>query len=141
MADTVTSRQIFDGMRYVEYEFTNKSDGTGESAVQKIDISTLVGQDGKSGSTTNNNVQSLTFVSGDWEVNGFNHISILWDRTSADELVTLISDSGGVDLFATGGATEADTAAAGTGDILLTTDGGASGSSYRIRLMFRKKYA
>ena len=41
MADTVTVTKIHDGFRYVTYEFTNESDGTGESAVKKIDLTGL----------------------------------------------------------------------------------------------------
>ena len=66
---------------------------------------------------------------------------MLWDRTSADETIEVMVDSGGVDLTADGGKTETDKTVAGTGDILLTTDGGADGSGYRIRMKFRKKYA
>jgi len=139
MADAVTVTKIFDGIRYTEYEFTNRSDGTGESAVQKIDISTLVGDNGAA--TGGNRPQGLTFVSGDWEVNGFNYITALWDRTAADEVIEVMVDSGGVDFFPTGGKNETDRTVAGTGDILITTNGGAAGSGYRIRMMFRKKYA
>ena len=137
MADTVKVTKLSDNMRYCEYEFLNRSDGTGEAAVQKIDISTLVGSDG---STAGDRPTSLTFVDGDWEVNGFNYVTVLWDRTSADEEIEVMVDSGGVDLFSAGGKNETDRTVAGTGDILLTTDGGADGSGYRIRMRFRKKY-
>ena len=41
MADTVTSQTIEDGPRTAILAFTNVSDGTGESAVTKIDVSAL----------------------------------------------------------------------------------------------------
>ena len=41
MADTVTSQTIEDGPRTAIFAFTNVSDGTGESAVTKIDVSSL----------------------------------------------------------------------------------------------------
>ena len=41
MADTVATQTILDGDRLVIQKFTNISDGTGESAVTKIDVSTL----------------------------------------------------------------------------------------------------
>jgi len=41
MADAVTSQTILDGERLFIGKFTNLSDGTGETAVVKIDVSTL----------------------------------------------------------------------------------------------------
>ena len=41
MADAVTSQTIIDGAKNVVQKFTNISDGTGESAVVKIDVSAL----------------------------------------------------------------------------------------------------
>ena len=41
MADAVTSQTILDGERLFIAKFTNISDGTGETAVTKIDVTTL----------------------------------------------------------------------------------------------------
>ena len=41
MADAVTSQTIEDGGKNLIVKITNISDGTGESAVAKIDVSTL----------------------------------------------------------------------------------------------------
>jgi hypothetical protein len=41
MADTVTTQIIQDGERNCIMKFTNVSDGTGESAVVKVDVSAL----------------------------------------------------------------------------------------------------
>ena len=41
MADAVTSQTIVDGDRYAVIKLTNVSDGTGESAVTKVDVSSL----------------------------------------------------------------------------------------------------
>ena len=41
MADAVTSQTIQDGERNLVMKFTNVSDGTGESAVAKVDVSAL----------------------------------------------------------------------------------------------------
>ena len=41
MADAVTSQTIQDGQRKAVLKFTNASDGTGESAVKKVDVSAL----------------------------------------------------------------------------------------------------
>ena len=139
MADTVTVTQIFDGVRYCTYEFTNESDGTGESAVKKIDLDDLVGSNGAL--TGGERPKSLSLINADYEIEGFNYVKILWDRQAQDHLCLLITDSGSVDFFPEGGKHDPGRDLDGTGDILLTTDGGADGSGYRIRIMFRKKYA
>ena len=41
MADAVTSQTIVDGQKTAVLKFTNISDGTGESAVAKVDVSAL----------------------------------------------------------------------------------------------------
>ena len=41
MADAVTSQTLFDGDKHVVMKFTNISDGSGESAVKKVDVSEL----------------------------------------------------------------------------------------------------
>ncbi len=41
MADTVASQTILDGPTHAVMKFTNISDGTGESAVTKVDVSAL----------------------------------------------------------------------------------------------------
>jgi hypothetical protein len=41
MADAVTSQTLIDGPTHAVMKFTNLSDGTGESAVTKVDVSAL----------------------------------------------------------------------------------------------------
>ena len=41
MADAVATQTIIDGAKYATFKFTNVSDGTGEAAVKKIDVSAL----------------------------------------------------------------------------------------------------
>ena len=41
MADAVTSQTIIDTEKRVVMKFTNLSDGSGESAVKKVDVSAL----------------------------------------------------------------------------------------------------
>jgi hypothetical protein len=54
MADAVTSQTIQDGEKRAILKFTNASDGTGESAVKKVDVSALA---------TNSRGQTCTEVS------------------------------------------------------------------------------
>ena len=75
MADAVTSQTIQDGEKTAVLKFTNVSDGTGESAVKKVDVSAL---------TTNSAGESCTSVSVAriyWATRGMG-VNIEFDATS-----------------------------------------------------------
>lgn len=130
MADTVTSKVINDGPRNYTILITNRSDGTGESAVTKIDISTLVGPDG-SNAPSYFAVQSI-----EYDVQGFTRVDLLYDATTDQPMAVLGTGQGYLD-----GAMcfPADPKATGyTGDIKLTTSGAVSGASYTITLRLKK---
>ena len=138
MVDTVTVTPIFDGAKYCVYQFTNKSDGTGETAVKKIDLVDLVGDLGTLGN--GRGVKSLTFVDASWTVSGFNWVEALWSRPPANRQILVMAGTDGVSLASVGNKRDTGRGLGGTGNILITTNGGASGSSYAIRMMFKKNY-
>ena len=131
MADTVDVRPLFIGERKVAYRFTNVCDGTGESAVTKIDISTLTGPDGV-------NAPARTVIEQlEWSIQGFTSVRLFWDHTTNDEIAVL-AGQGFKDYREYGGLL--DPASAGdTGDILLTTAGNTAGSTYDITIVVRLK--
>jgi hypothetical protein len=125
MADAVTSQTIIDGPRNVVMKFTNLSDGTGESAVLKVDVSAL------SGAPT-----SVSVVRVHYAVVGM-VATLLWDANT-DVRILDLAGNGTFDLEAFGGLP--NNASTGvTGDILLTTTGHSSGDSYSIVLEMRKQ--
>ena len=139
MADTVTVTKLADSRRYCVFEFTNESDGTGESSVKKIDLDDLVGTNGET--TGVNRPTSLSLMDLSWVVSGFNYVTLKWDRQPTDQLIEVMAGASGVNYESVGGKRDPNRALGGTGDVLLTTDGGADGSSYRITAMFKKKYS
>lgn len=128
MADTVTVVKLAENAKHVWFQFTNTSDGTGETTVNKIDISTLTAQ----GKTP----VALSLIEIVWSVTGFDYAELLWDHTS-DVTIGVFSGQHSVSYETVGGLD--DTGSGGSGDILLTTSGGASGSSYHIVTKWRKK--
>ena len=129
MADTVTSQVINDGKRNYTINLTNRSDGTGESAVTKVDISTLDGPRG--GDCAYFSVDSI-----EYDISGFSRVDLLWDATT-DQPLALISTGQG--YFDRHSSNPADPKATGfTGDLKLTTNGAASGASYDITLKLIK---
>ena len=123
MADAVTSQTIINGPRNVVMKFTNLSDGTGESAVKKVDASDL--------SAATLSIQKIHYC-----VNGM-VVTLLWDADTDVRIVELAGD-GCLDLSGFGGIP--NTKATGyTGDIMLTTTGHTSGDSYSLILEMVKK--
>lgn len=128
MADTVDVKAVFSGGRQYILHLQNRSDGTGESDVTKLDISTLLMSQG----------QVPTYTSVDrieHSINGFSYVLLEWDHTTDDEIATLVGQ--GVRTFPTGNVDPKS--AGGTGDVLLTTNGGVAGSSYDITIWLRLK--
>ena len=131
MADTVDSLVVFKGQRRYSVRLTNVSDGTGESAVPKVDISTLTGPNGIA--PTKTVVEEIQ-----WSIQGFTNVSLFWDHTTDDEIAKLGSGNGYFNFRQLGGLTD-PASAGGTGDILLTTAGAVSGATYDITLVIRLK--
>lgn len=133
MADAVTSQTIQDGQKIAVLKFTNVSDGTGESAVKKVDVSAL---------QANNSGDACTSVSVAriyWATRGMG-VNLEFDATSNVLLTGLPADSTGdeyYDLF-TGIPNNAGSGV--TGDIDFTTIGHSSGDTYSIILVLNKNY-
>lgn len=132
MVDTVNNQVVFNGNRRHIVHLTNESDGTGESLVAKVDISTLT--DGHGEAATRSTIDLIEYA-----VNGMNYVVLEWNHDTNDEIAVL-KGNGVVDWAAFGGKTDPSTTG-GDGDIVLTTDGAADGDSYDITIHLRPKAA
>ena len=130
MADTVDSLVLVNQPPYYTVRLTNVSDGTGESAVVKVDKSTLTDLAGLE-------PLALDLIGIEWDVSGM-AVTLLWDHTTDDEMIVL-NGQGEWDQRVDG-AIRDPRSAGDTGDVLLTTTGHTSGDSYTIllRLKMRK---
>lgn len=124
MADTVSSQTLIDGDKNVVVKFTNLSDGTGEAAVLKVDVSALNGAPSR-----------VTIEKIHYSVFGM-VVTLLWDATTDVRIVDLQGD-GHMDLKCFGGLYN-NGGAGVTGDILLTTTGHSLNDSYSIILEMKK---
>jgi len=133
MVDAVTSQTLVDDEKNVVMKFTNISDGTGEAAVAKVDVSTLKEKGGDACS----GVVIKKIVA---DVNGMT-VRVLWDAT-ADVLCNVISASGTYDFSDIPGigGLENNSGAGKTGDVLFTTNGHTTGDTYTIVLYMDKLY-
>lgn len=141
MADVVTSQLLENGPRRVVYKFTNVSDGTGESAVVKVNATST----GPLGVV----VQGTTFYPGvhlkiadmHYDVRAM-ALRIMWEATSNVDIWIASGDGAGPFNWLDSragfqGIVNPNTTGA-TGSILFTTIGAASNSSYSIVLTLIK---
>lgn len=133
MADAVTSQTIIDGERTAVMKFTNVSDGTGESAVTKVDVSAL---------STNRLGASCTSVQINkvWYVTAGMGVNILFDATADVLAMGLPADSEGTLDFSSFTGIPNNAGAGKTGDIQFTTVGHTLGDTYMVVLELIKNY-
>jgi hypothetical protein len=130
MADAVTSQTLLDGERLAVMKFTNISDGTGESAVLKVDVSALASNASGKACT------GVKIEKASVSINGM-AVSVLWDATT-DVVATVLAP--GVYDFCFDPALPNNAGAGVTGDVLFTTIGHTSGDTYAIILTMVKVY-
>ncbi len=128
MADTVTSTTILDGRREVIIQLTNESDGTGESAVTKVDVSAL------SPPATSLEIEGI------WYSTQGMSVELHWDATTDVLAWVLPADQTDCLDFAYFGGIQNNAGAGVTGDLNLTTVGHTSGDTYNIVLKLKKNY-
>jgi hypothetical protein len=132
MADAVTSQIIFDGTKRAVIKFTNISDGTGETGVIKVDVSSLEPYLGAScSSVAIQRIDAVTVGMG---------LNLLWDATT-DVLIMALGEGDFVsfDFTRFGGMTN-NSGTGSTGDILFTTVGATAGDKYTVVLELLKSY-
>ena len=134
MADAVATQTIQDGGQTAIFRFTNVSDGTGESAVTKIDVSGL----------TTNPVTKMSCDSVSIEKIWFSNIGMgvkIYFDASTDVLVIQLPADWTDELDFSEFSGVPDNAGSGTtGDIQFTTVGHSSGDSYTIVMKVIKHY-
>lgn len=134
MADAVTSQTIIDGERNCVMKFTNVSDGTGESAVAKVDVSALASN---SAGVACSEVRVLRVSHA---IVGMS-VQLFFDATSNVLFMELAESSNGHMEFGEFGGIPNNAGSGKTGDILFTTKGHSSGDTYSIVLEMTKVYS
>jgi hypothetical protein len=134
MADAVTATTVIDGPKTAVIYCTNTSDGTGESAVTKVDVSALSSlQDGTA--CTGVRIQKIVFS------NVGMGVKVLWDASTDVIAVQLPADySDTLDYSEISGLPNVAASGGNTGDIQFTTVGHSSGDTYSVVLYCLKQY-
>jgi hypothetical protein len=126
MADAVTSQILVDGAKNTVMKFTNVSDGTGESAVLKVDVSAL---QGAPTSVRIDKIHAATFGMA---------VNIIWDADTDVTCFVVPTDCAGCFDFTGFGGLKNNAGTGVTGDIRFTTIGHTSGDTYTIILEMSK---
>ena len=134
MADTVTTQTIIDGERNCVMKFTNVSDGTGESAVAKEDVSALAAN---SAGTACSEVR-LVRVS---HAIVCMSVQLFFNASTNVLIMELAESSNGHMEFGDFGGIPNNAGSGKNGDILFTTKGHSSGDTYSIVLEMIKVYS
>ena len=122
MADAVTSQTLHEGPRNYVFKLTNISDGTGETAVKKVDVSAF---------TTP--ISGLKIERIDFFTSGMG-VDILWDADSNVLAFSIPQDEWGIYNMVDFGGISNNSGAGSTGDILFTTTMHQTGDRYTIIL-------
>ena len=131
MADTVTSQTILNTPYRLVMKFTNVSDGTGESAVNKVDVSAFTA--GEKGATcTGVTIDRIYYT-----LDGMK-VQILWDASTDVEAYKLLDTTGDIDFSSFGGL-QNNAGSGKTGDVLFTTVGHSNTDTYNIILDMTKQ--
>ena len=134
MADAVTSQTLLDGERLAIMKFTNISDGTGETAVTKVNVSTLTpSNSGKA--CTGVTVNKITSVCHGLEVRMY------WDATTdVPFFLSTINTNYENDFSRFGGITN-NAGTGKNGNIVFSTADTTAGDTYTVVLEMVKSYA
>ena len=133
MADAVTSQTIQDGERKAVLKFTNASDGSGESAVKKVDVSALANN--SAGDTCTGVAINKIW----WQCTGMS-VKIEFDATSNVLAIGLSEDSNGYHDYSDFSGIPNNAGSGVTGDLDFTTVGAGSGHTSMIVLELIKGY-
>ncbi len=138
MADAVTSQTLSDGDNRAVLKFTNISDGTGESSVAKVDVSSLT-------SRADGTACSRATIEQIWYDIGGMRVALEWNATSNVVAAVLGGSAaagnvnGHMDFRSFGGLKNTEASGA-NGDIDLTTHGHTNHDHYTIVMQLRKSY-
>jgi hypothetical protein len=134
MADAVATQTLFDGERMAIMKFTNISDGTGETKVTKVDVSTL------NSSSFNKACDGVTIT----KIHALTHgleVDMYWDATTDVFILSVPQNTMySMDLTEFGGLWN-NAGAGKNGDVQFSTRDASAGDTYTIILEMVKSYA
>jgi hypothetical protein len=144
MADAVGTTVFENGNQWFRAKFTNLSDGTGESAVTKLDPTSAASGANNMGVVIQGNTlypgTHLKIMQIDYTVSGMT-LQMIWDATTPNT-AWLLQGFGKMDFTKQGGIAVPQSSGApitgATGIVKFTTLGAGGGSSYTVDIWCKK---
>ena len=133
MADAVTSQTIQDGERKAVLKFTNISDGSGEAAVKKIDVSALSANSAGAACT------EVAVAKIWWQCVGMG-VELLNDADADTLIIGLSPDSNGFHDYSDFSGIPNNAGDGKTGDVMFTTIGASNTDTYTVIVEVLKSY-
>ena len=133
MADAVATQTLIDGDKKVVQKFTNISDGSGESAVVKVDVSALAANS-RGDACTGVVIEKIW-----WQCIGMK-VQILWNASTNVFCIELGENQSGNHDYTVFGGLPNNAGSGKDGDVLFTTVGHTSADTYTIIMSMRKEY-
>jgi|TARA_R110000851_G_scaffold183168_1_gene332270 hypothetical protein len=133
VADVVASQTIIDGQKTAVLKLTNVSDGGGEAAVVKVDVSALT-------ALPNGTVCTGVVIEKIWWQCIGMKVQLLWDATTNLFCIELGENQSGHHDYTDFGGFPNNAGSGKTGDLLFTTVGHTSADTYTVILYMRKEY-
>jgi len=134
MADAVATQILSDGPKFTVLKLTNVSDGSGEAAVVKVDVSAL--EDSADGDACTEVVIERIW----WQCIGMK-VQILWNASTNLFCIELGENQSGEHDYTVFGGLTNNAGGGKNGDVLFTTVGHTSADTYTVILYLRKKFA
>jgi len=134
MADAVATQILSDGPKFTVLKLTNVSDGTGETAVVKVDVSAL--ESSADGDACTDVVIERIW----WQCIGMK-VQILWNASTNLFCIELGENQSGEHDYTVFGGLTNNSGGGKNGDVLFTTVGHTSADTYTVILYLRKKFA
>jgi len=132
MADAVTTQILFEGAKVLVMKFTNISDGTGETNVVKVNISTLLPYQGNP--CVDVQIDKIYAMTHGLE------IKLNWAATTPQLIMTIPQNVMSTQVYDEFGGINNNAGAGKTGNITFTTSNASAGDMYTIILVMRKLY-
>jgi len=134
MADAVTTQTLLDGERLAIMKFTNISDGTGETAVTKVNVANLA-PNGAGKPCTGVIVNKISSVCHGME------FRMLWDATTDVPFFMSAVNTNYENDFSNFGGITNNSGAGKNGNILFSTADATAGDTYTVVLEMIKTYS
>lgn len=136
MATTFQNDTLYEDNNVIVVQFQGYGD-TDQTSVKVLDLDAITFPDNQqAGHAGVAGADMFSLMEITWCVQGFEYVQLLWDAATDDEIITMSGD-GSANFRGVGGKHDPQSTTP-VGDVLLTSQGADTDSSYNIMAVFKK---